>query len=118
MGVATMLRLARFIPKHGRLLYCLYRDPRTPLWWKGGLGALLVGVVWNPLVNLPEDIPIVGQVEVIGLTILAARFFLGIAPRDLVGEHDEAIREGSSIFHEDLHRALERAGQLRDRSLG
>ncbi|MFN2463138.1 MAG: hypothetical protein ABR573_04445 [Candidatus Dormibacteria bacterium] len=102
MSIGVLFRLARSLPKSGRLVYCLYRDPRTPRWWKIGLGVVLFAV-WVPAVPL-EWIPVLGQMEWVALTLLALRFSVGRAPRELVEEHEAAIEAGTSLFHQDVNR--------------
>lgn len=117
MNVAVLIKLARAVPKYGRLVYCLYRDPRTPLAWKAGLGVAL-GLIVTPFVNIPEVIPVLGEMETVGLVLLAIRIAVARAPKDLVAEHEAAIAAGSSLFHRDVDRALEGADELRGRIAG
>jgi len=102
MSIGVLLRLARGVPKYGRLVYCLLRDPRTPRWWKGGLTAALF-IVWVPFIPL-DFIPILGQMEWVALTLLTLRFAVARAPRELVAEHEAAIAAGTSLFHRDTNR--------------
>lgn len=113
MSVSILLRLARAVPRYGRLVYCLYRDPRTPRWWKLGL-AVALAAVWLPFIPI-DWIPVIGQMEWVAVTLLATRVAVGRAPRYLVEEHEAAIAAGTSIFHRDLAGALQRAGELRGR---
>lgn len=117
MRFATLLQLVRVIPKYGRVVYCLYRDPRTPRWWKVGLGVVL-GVVWTPFINIPEAIPVLGQMEWVALTLLAIRIAVGRAPQDLVEGHERAIENGTSIWHQDLRAAQQRAAEFRTGRVG
>jgi uncharacterized membrane protein YkvA (DUF1232 family) len=117
MTLTALLRLARALPKYGRLVYCLYRDPRTPRTWKIALGAALVAI-WTPFINIPGDIPVLGQMEEVTLTLIAVRIAIARAPKHLVREHEAAIEEHRSIFHEDLERARERADDIRGRLAG
>lgn len=102
MSIGILLRLARAVPKYGRLVYCLYRDPRTPRWWKGGLAAALF-IVWAPFIPL-DFIPILGQMEWVALTLLTLRFAVSRAPHELVEEHEAAIAAGTSRYHQDIDR--------------
>ena len=113
MNIGILLRLARAVPMYGRLVYCLYRDPRTPRWWKIGLGASLAAV-WLPFIPI-DWIPVIGQMEWVAVTLLATRVAVGRAPRYLVEEHEAAITAGTSIFHRDLARAIQQAGEFRGR---
>ncbi len=114
MRFALILRLAAALPKYGRIVYCLYRDPRTPRWWKVGLG-LVLGVIWTPFINIPETVPVLGQMEWVALTLLAIRLAVNRAPQDLVAEHEAAIARGDSLWHQDLARARETAVDYRAR---
>ena len=117
MTFAAILKLVRFLPDSGRLLYCLYRDPRTSRRWKGLFG-LAVFMIVTPFINIPEVIPVVGEMETVALLLLASRIALARAPKDLVAEHEAAIADGSSLFHQDMQRAREMAGQYRGRNVG
>ena len=114
MRFALILRLATALPRYGRVVYCLYRDPRTPRWWKVGL-AIALGVVWTPFINIPESVPVLGQMEWLALTLLAIRIAVSRAPQDLVREHEDAIARGDSLWHQDLARARETAVEYRAR---
>jgi uncharacterized membrane protein YkvA (DUF1232 family) len=117
MTFAAILKLVRFLPDSGRLLYCLYRDPRTSRRWKLLFGAAVFAIV-TPFINVPEVIPVLGEMETVALLLLASKIALARAPRDLVAEHEAAIEAGTSLFHHDLHRALETAGQYTGRVVG
>ena len=59
------------VPRHGKLAYCLVRDPRVPAAPKVALLASLAVVV-SPL-DFPGWIPILGDFDMLALGILAAR---------------------------------------------
>ncbi len=103
MSIGILLKLARGVPRYGRLAYCLFRDPRTPRWWKWGTSGALFAV-WAPFIPL-DFIPVVGQMEWVGLTLLTLRFAIGRAPRELVEELEASIGAGTSIYHRDINRA-------------
>jgi len=117
MSVAALFKLARVLPKHGRLVYCLYRDPRTPRLWKVGLGLSLLAIV-TPFVNVPEVVPVVGELETVALVVLAIEAAVRLAPAYLREEHEAAIAAGSSLFHRDLEKAVDEAENLRERIVG
>jgi uncharacterized membrane protein YkvA (DUF1232 family) len=114
MKLAALFRLAQALPNYGRLVYCLYRDPRTPRRWKLGLG-LTIGAILTPFINIPEVVPVLGEMETVALLLLATRASIRFAPPELVQEHEAAIAAGTSIFHQDMRRALEEAGEFRHR---
>lgn len=115
MTLTLLLRFAAAVPKYGRLVYCLYRDPRTPRWWKVSL-AVILGVIWTPFINIPESVPVLGQMEWVALTVLAVSIAVRRAPKELVEEHEAAIAAGNSLFHQDWARAKERALEVRGRT--
>jgi uncharacterized membrane protein YkvA (DUF1232 family) len=113
------LKLARVrallfeVPKQARLAYCLLRDERVPRAPKAALlGAL--GVIASPL-DFPAWIPVVGELDILALGILAVKVFVEACPEDLVREHEAALGRGDSLFHRDLRSA---AGGLRELALG
>lgn len=116
MSIGILLKLARGVPRYGRLVYCLFRDPRTPRWWKVGLSAALFAV-WAPFIPL-DFIPLLGQMEWVALTLLTLRFAVGRAPQYLVEEHEAAIAAGTSLFHDDINKARDRAFDARTRIAG
>jgi uncharacterized membrane protein YkvA (DUF1232 family) len=88
------------VPRHGKLAYCLLRDERVPAAPKVALlGAL--GVVFSPI-DLPAWIPVLGELDMLALAILAVKVFVDACPEDVVREHEAAIRSGESIFDHDL----------------
>ena len=104
-------RIAREMPRYGKLTYCLYRDPRVPRKNKAALAAALVGI-FNPLIDVPLWIPVIGEMDALALTILAVKVFVDKAPHEVVAEHQERIALGTSVFDQDLR---EGAGLLRGR---
>jgi hypothetical protein len=75
--------------------------------------AIALGVIWAPFINLPEWIPVLGQMEWLALTLLAIRIAVSRAPQELVEEHQAAITAGTSLFHQDVARAREKAMEYR-----
>ncbi|MHB8509062.1 MAG: YkvA family protein [Candidatus Dormibacteria bacterium] len=114
MNITLLFSLVRAVPKQGRVLYCLFRDPRTPRAWKIGFGAAVAAIL-TPFINIPEVVPVLGEMETVALLLLAARVALARAPKNLVEEHEAAIAAGTSVFHDDLARAVDSANALRGR---
>ncbi len=72
------------------LAWRLFRDPRVPMKPKLIFPAALV-YFFSPL-NLPfEWIPIIGQIDDIGIAMLAVGAFLKLCPENLVAEHARAL---------------------------
>jgi uncharacterized membrane protein YkvA (DUF1232 family) len=87
------------VPRHGKLAYCLLRDDRVP----GAPKAILLvalGVVVSPL-NFPKWVPVLGELDVLALTVLAVKTFVEACPEDVRREHEEALKAGQSIFDKD-----------------
>jgi len=109
--LVMLRRIARELPRYGKLTYCLYRDPRVPSSNKALLAAALAAI-FNPLVDLPLWMPVVGEMDALALTVLAIKLFVDKAPPEVVAEHRQRIALGSSRFDQDWR---EGAGVLRER---
>jgi uncharacterized membrane protein YkvA (DUF1232 family) len=106
-------RLAVDLPRQVRLAYCLMRDARVPVRTKIAFGAG-IAVIVTPFVDLPAAIPVVGELDVLALSLLALRLFIAACPDDVVGDVEQQILEGRSVFDEDL-RAGERIATMLSR---
>ncbi|MDQ2942153.1 MAG: hypothetical protein M3R21_00600 [Candidatus Dormibacteraeota bacterium] len=89
------------VPQHGKLAYCLLRDERVPAAPKAVLLAAL-GVIVSPL-DFPAWIPVLGELDMLALGILAVETFIQACPEDILREHEAALKAKSSIFDRDLH---------------
>lgn len=89
------------VPRHGKLAYCLLRDPRIPRRSKLALLAAL-GIIVNPFLDIPAWIPVVGELDMLALSILAVQTFIEAAPEDIRREHEEALQDGTSIWDRDV----------------
>jgi uncharacterized membrane protein YkvA (DUF1232 family) len=76
--------------RHARLAFRLLRDERVPTMAKLVLPAALLYVA-SPLDVLPDLIPLVGQVDDIGILVLSVLAFIKLCPRHLVAEHEAAL---------------------------
>jgi uncharacterized membrane protein YkvA (DUF1232 family) len=95
-------RFAVDLPRQARLAYCLMRDPRVPLRTKVAFGAG-IGVIVTPFVDLPAAIPVIGELDMLALSLLALRLFIAACPDDAVVDVQQQILEGRSAFDEDVH---------------
>ncbi|MBV9099654.1 MAG: hypothetical protein JOZ46_01965 [Candidatus Dormibacteraeota bacterium] len=91
------------LPRSLRLAYCLMRDPRVPAYVKAAFAGSLV-LIATPVVNLPQRIPVVGQLDVVALTALSVRLFISACPRYVVEEQEQLIVERRSRFDSDVRR--------------
>ncbi len=94
-------RLAVDLPRQVRLAYCLMRDPRVPVRTKLAFGAG-IGLIVTPFIDLPAAIPVVGELDMVALSLLALRLFIAACPDDVVIDVQQQILEGRSRFDEDL----------------
>jgi uncharacterized membrane protein YkvA (DUF1232 family) len=101
LSLRLLRRIARELPRYGKLTYCLYRDPRVPQRNKIALAGAMA-LILNPVVDVPLRLPIFGEMDAVALTVLAIRIFVEKAPKDVVAEHQEQIVLGTSVFDRDL----------------
>jgi uncharacterized membrane protein YkvA (DUF1232 family) len=107
LSLRLLRRIAKELPRYGKLTYCLYRDPRVPQRNKIALAAAMA-LILNPVVDVPLRLPIFGEMDAVALTVLAIRMFVERAPKEVVAEHQERIALGTSIFDQDVRES--RAG--------
>jgi uncharacterized membrane protein YkvA (DUF1232 family) len=88
------------VPRHGKLAYCLLRDDRIPVRSKAVLLAAL-GVIVSPL-DFPAWIPVLGELDMLALAILAVETFIEASPADIRREHEEALQAKQSVWDRDV----------------
>src|SRR5207244_4248428 len=89
-SLGLLRRIARELPRYGKLTYCLYRDPRVPQRNKLALAAAMA-LILNPVVDVPLRLPVFGEMDAVALTVLAVRLFVEKAPKDVDIDHRERI---------------------------
>lgn len=92
------------VPKHGKLAYCLLRDDRVPRAPKAVLLAALAVIV-SPI-DLPAWIPLVGELDMLALAILAVQTFIEACPEEIRREHEAALDAKTSVFDRDFSDTL------------
>jgi uncharacterized membrane protein YkvA (DUF1232 family) len=102
------------VPLNAKLAYCLLRDGRVPAAPKAALLTAL-GIIISPI-DFPAWIPVLGELDLLALGILAVKTFVDACPDELVAAHRAAIKDRRSTWDEDrsavVDLARERAGQL------
>src|SRR5215831_13636093 len=88
------------VPRHGKLAYCLLRDERVPRKPKAVLLAAL-GVIVSPI-DFPAWIPVLGELDMLALGILAVQTFIEACPEDIRREHEAALAAKDSTFDRDM----------------
>lgn len=73
------------LPTLLRLGYALFRDDRVPMWQRASAVGL-VGLILSPL-DLPGDIPVIGQLWDFTLAVVVLDAFIQMAPAHVVNEH-------------------------------
>lgn len=106
----------RKMPAYARLIWALARDPRVPTRQKLVLGAI-AGYLVFPIDIIPDFIPVLGQLDDLGVLIFGLDFFIRNAPKEVVEEHMGRIARNDDDLKHDLERAqgvlTHRASDLR-----
>ncbi len=104
------------VPRHAKLAYCLLRDPRVPAAPKAALLTAL-GLIVSP-VDFPAWIPVVGELDVLALGILAVKVFIDACPAELQSEHRAALERRESVWDDDRRLLLGTARRQVSRTVG
>jgi uncharacterized membrane protein YkvA (DUF1232 family) len=87
------------VPMHAKLAYCLVRDERVPMAPKAAvLGAL--GLIVSPI-DFPAWIPVIGELDMLALGILAVKTFVDACPDEVVADNRAAINARTSAWDRD-----------------
>jgi uncharacterized membrane protein YkvA (DUF1232 family) len=90
----SVIQLARYFWKSGRLIGRLLGDPRVPAHLKLLFFSAVVYIL-SPVDLFPEIIfPLIGVADDVGLLIVTIKLFLRWCPRDVVMEHVRHIQRG------------------------
>ena len=98
------LEMMRKMPAYARLVWALARDPRVPTQQKLVLGAVAAYLVF-PIDIIPDFIPVIGQLDDLGVLIFGLDFFIRNAPKEVVEEHMSRIARNDDELKRDLDRA-------------
>lgn len=99
--LGRLRRLVLELPRTLKLAYCLAFDARVPVRNKAALGAALT-LVLTPFVDVPMWIPVIGEMDVIALTLLTTHLFIASADAAVVAEQELLIARRASRFDEDV----------------
>lgn len=94
-------RLVLDLPHNLKLTYCLAFDPRVPVRNKAALAAALTVVV-TPFIDVPLWVPVVGEMDVLALGLLATHLFISAAPDEVVAAQERLIAARRSRFDRDV----------------
>jgi len=76
-----------------RLAWRLMREPRVPLYAKA-LPVLAAVYVLSPLDFIPDVLPVLGQIDDLGILILSVKLFLRFCPPAVKTFHLDAMTSG------------------------
>lgn len=96
--------LVRTLLTHARLSWRLLRDPAVPV----GVKLLpLVAVLYllSPIDGMPDFIPVLGQLDDIGIVLLALESFLKLCPESVVAHHQAAMTGGRPFSPADVRQS-------------
>ena len=85
--------LLRTLVSHVRVTLRLLREPSVPLLFKL-IPVLAAGYVISPFDFVPDILPIVGQVDDLGVIFIALETFLRLSPARAVDYHRAAVTQG------------------------
>jgi uncharacterized membrane protein YkvA (DUF1232 family) len=88
------------LPGRGKLAYCLLRDPRVPRAPKVVLLAAL-GVIVSPI-DFPGWVPVLGELDMIALGILAVETFIEACPPAIRREQQDLLAAKQSVWDRDV----------------
>ena len=85
--------LVRTLVSHVRLIVRLLREPGVPLLTKA-LPVLAGLYVISPLDFIPDVLPVLGQLDDLGVILIALEAFLRVCPPGAVQFHQAAMAQG------------------------
>jgi uncharacterized membrane protein YkvA (DUF1232 family) len=100
VNLARVRTVVLEVPRNAKLAYCLLRDDRVPVAPKAALAGALA-LIAGPI-DVPAWIPVIGELDMLALAVLAVKVFIEACPEELVKEHRAAIRRKDSIADRDL----------------
>ena len=101
------------VPRRGKLTYCLLRDDRIPAPPKAALLAAL-GLIVSPL-DFPAWIPVIGEMDMLALGILAVETFIQACPEDIRREQEALLKAKESVWDRDVRDTMSIARRGVDR---
>jgi uncharacterized membrane protein YkvA (DUF1232 family) len=91
--ILSRVSLVRTLVENVRLAVRLMREPRVPWWIKAILPTAAVYVV-SPIDIIPDFMPVIGELDDLGLVVMALILFLRLCPTDALDFHRRAIDAG------------------------
>ncbi len=82
--------------QNGRLAWRLLHDPRVPQWVKVLVPLIVAIYVISPIDFIPDFIPVLGQLDDVGVVLLGLTLISRLSPQSVVEEHKRALGYPSS----------------------
>jgi uncharacterized membrane protein YkvA (DUF1232 family) len=92
-SLLSLPSLARTLVSHVRLTLRLLREPGVPLLTKT-VPILAALYVLSPLDFVPDVLPVLGQLDDLGMILVALEAFLNLCPAGAVDFHRGALTQG------------------------
>ena len=102
-SLETAKELARGIPRFGRLLFRLMKDPRVPLFDRALFGVT-VAYLFVPVDVVPDWLPVVGQLDDLLLVAVALYRLLHRTPEHVILEHWQGDEDPLDVIRDLLDR--------------
>lgn len=96
-----MKEYALLVPRLGKLLWRLTRDPRVPARNKATL-VMLMGYIVSPIDVIPDFFPGIGQLDELVVTAFALDQMLNRVPAEVVREHWDGDNDILEVVQEVL----------------
>ena len=97
-----------------RLSWRLMRDPLVPFWTKL-VPVAAIAYILLPTDIVPDVLPVVGQLDDLGVFLLSLKWFVDLSPADIVRRHlaeMSSVKAGYRVVAEDAPPPPEVAGYL------
>src|SRR5689334_3186854 len=75
----------------GRLVWRLMNDARVPTWIKIGIPVIVLIYFITPIDVIPDFIPVLGQLDDLGVVLLGMSLMIRFSPQYVVDEHRAAL---------------------------
>jgi uncharacterized membrane protein YkvA (DUF1232 family) len=100
-NVGEAMEVAKKLPTYARLVWGLARDERVPTQQKLVLGAIAAYLAF-PIDIVPDFIPVLGQLDDVGVVLFGLDWFIRNAPPEVVDDHIARIARHEDTLSKDL----------------
>jgi uncharacterized membrane protein YkvA (DUF1232 family) len=90
-GIAENMGSISEVISRGRLVWRLLNDYRVPAWIKISIPLVVLLYFITPIDFIPDFIPVLGQLDDLGILLLGMSLIIRLAPQNVVDEHRLAL---------------------------